>query len=411
MRFIADTKGNVALIFGILVPVIMGALGISVDYSAWITQQNRLQETADATVLAAANELYLANADKDQIAETAKAIVAAHNPKKHDEIETSVEILNDVNAVRVELRQKGDMYFSSMFLPTPPTIRVTALARMNGGGRICVVALEESDEATITHKQRSSIIARECGIYSNSTSPYGITTESSGKFEAELTCSAGGISGSTSRFDPAPLTDCPQIEDPLADRQPPPFSGCDETKFKLPRKVREVVLFPGVYCGGLHLSGDILVTLMPGIYIIKDGHLKVDKKAIVIGYNVGFYLTGEDTTIKFAAQSKIAFTAPKTGPMAGLLFFEDRNVPLGRKHDITSDDARLLLGTVYLPRGEAVIASKNPVADESAYTAIVARKIHLKNNTELYVNADYDATDIPVPTGLGPVGGNVILAK
>lgn len=411
MTFSTNEDGNVAMIFGILVPVIMGALGISVDYSAWITQQNRLQSTADATVLAAANEMYLANADKEQIASTAKAIVKAHNPKGHGGIETSVEVLHEHNAVRVELRQKGNMYFSSMFLPMPPTIRVSALAKVNGGGRVCVIALEDSDEETITHRSRSSVLANECGIYSNSTSPYGITTDSSGTFEAELTCSAGGVYGSTSRFTPPPLTDCPQIEDPLADRQPPSYGGCKKTLLKLPKAIKQLVLFPGVYCGGLNLEGNILITLMPGIYVIKDGEFRVGNKAIIIGLNVGFYLTGDDARLKIEPDSKVTFTAPKTGPMAGLLFFEDRDAPPGRIHDITSDDARMLLGTIYLSRGDVVIASENPVADESAYTAIVARKIHIEHRTELHINADYDATDIPVPDGLGPVGGNVILAK
>ena len=44
---------------------------------------------------------------------------------------------------------------------------------------------------------------------------------------------------------------------------------------------------------------------------------------------------------------------------------------------IISDNARTLLGTIYLPVGRLIIDSKRPVADESAYTVIIARMIDL----------------------------------
>ena len=40
--------------------------------------------------------------------------------------------------------------------------------------------------------------------------------------------------------------------------------------------------------------------------------------------------------------------------MGGLLIFEDRNLPVKLLHKITSDDARMLLGTIYLPVGSLI---------------------------------------------------------
>ena len=86
--------------------------------------------------------------------------------------------------------------------------------------------------------------------------------------------------------------------------------------------------------------------------------------------------------------------------MAGLLIFEDRTASKTEKHEITSDNARLLLGTIYLPNGTLKIDSDAPVADKSAYTAIIARAIELQEGPTLYLNSDYEATDVPVPEGL-----------
>ena len=104
-------------------------------------------------------------------------------------------------------------------------------------------------------------------------------------------------------------------------------------------------------------------------------------------------------------------TAPKDGDLAGILFFEDRNAPLLREHTIRSNNARVLLGTFYMPRGRLVVRTSKPIADQSAYTAIIVRQLKVDLNSRLVINADYDATDIPVPEGIGPVGGNIVLTK
>jgi hypothetical protein len=105
-------------------------------------------------------------------------------------------------------------------------------------------------------------------------------------------------------------------------------------------------------------------------------------------------------------------TAPKSGALAGILFFEDRSAPLARKFRIASEYARQLLGTIYLPRGMFYVGSNNPVANESAYTVVVARQVRMDAGPNLVLNSNYGGTDIPVPEGVGPVGdSNVSLAQ
>jgi hypothetical protein len=82
-----------------------------------------------------------------------------------------------------------------------------------------------------------------------------------------------------------------------------------------------------------------------------------------------------------------------------------------REYRIISDDARLLLGTIYLPSGRLIIDSKKPVADRSAYTVIIARRVELYEGPNLYLNTDYAATDIPLPKGIGPGRGQVSLVQ
>ena len=90
----------------------------------------------------------------------------------------------------------------------------------------------------------------------------------------------------------------------------------------------------------------------------------------------------------------------KLGPMAGLLFFEDISTAGGKKHRINSNNAKRLVGTIYLPLGTLLIDAKSPVASESAYTAIVAKSIEILEAPTLILNTNYGATEVPVPDGI-----------
>jgi hypothetical protein len=156
-----------------------------------------------------------------------------------------------------------------------------------------------------------------------------------------------------------------------------------------------LTLDPGTYCGGLTITGKANVTLRGGIYVMKDGPLIVDKDASLSGVDVAFYFTGDKGGLLFDKKTTISLTAPTTGTMAGLLMSEERAVsspgdpvtgllddltglllpatppPLGqtkpmRIYRIISDNARTMLGTIYLPAGRLVIDAKKPVADQSA---------------------------------------------
>ena len=96
--------------------------------------------------------------------------------------------------------------------------------------------------------------------------------------------------------------------------------------------------------------------------------------------------------------------------MAGILIFDDRGGKLD-KHRIYSNNARQLLGTIYMPNGALYIDAKKPIADKSAYTVVVARTVEIFDGPDLVLNADYNATSVPVPKGVGPNGSTVRLVK
>jgi hypothetical protein len=251
------------------------------------------------------------------------------------------------------------------------------------------------------------LTADSCAIYSNSTSDSSLKVSNMARVKADLVCVSGGVSGAKSAINPEPIEDCAPISDPLADRPDPKLGilDCDKlASITLPivgNLLGTTVLEPGTYCGGIVVAGK--VKLKPGIYTINNGLLSVLAGGTLEGENVGFYLTGEKSKLLFAPTSTISLTAPKTGPLAGILFFEDRSTLLNAKdyHHILSNNARRLVGTMYFPRSKLRISANNPVADKSEYTVIVAREFQLDNGPELVLKTDYAASPIPLPDGVG----------
>ena len=100
------------------------------------------------------------------------------------------------------------------------------------------------------------------------------------------------------------------------------------------------------------------------------------------------------------------------GELAGLLLFQDAaTAGAGTQFRIGSNDARVLLGTIYLPKAELHVDADQPVADQSAYTVIIAEKFRLYAGPNLVLNTDYADTEVPVPNGILNFNASVALVK
>ena len=81
------------------------------------------------------------------------------------------------------------------------------------------------------------------------------------------------------------------------------------------------------------------------------------------------------------------------------------------KYEVSSDDASVLLGTIYLPYGRFYAGGQKPVAQNSAYKIVVAQQINLSAGPTMVLNSNYGLTDVPVPDGVGPLSNKVQLER
>lgn len=440
-HLLRDATGGTALTFGLIFPVALGAAGAALDYNNMRQMRTQMQAAADSSALAASREFRLGNAGPATISSVAtlqaKNILAETVPNAR--ISPSVD--TTAKSVTVQISASVKTHVMKILNSNMTTITVSATARISGGSPICVIGLDANGSPTLFLQKNARLSAPGCAVYSDSTRSGGLQVQDKAQMHAAFVCSSGGVKRVASgTVTPEPQPDCPNVPDPLAARNPPPVGKkCDHDSLEIVD--RNAVLTPGIYCGGIkilaHRGKSANVTFNPGIYVIKDGPLTVggnptlfhptllktvplDGDAYVTGTDVGFYFyqTAEKESIFPIAinaflsdgvprlglfpSSHVSLSAAKTGDLAGILFFEDRRIPHMHQHFITSDDARMLLGTIYLPKGTLTIDANKPVADRSPYTIIVAKQFNLNEGPTMVLNSDYASTTVPVPEGLGP---------
>ncbi|WP_337660541.1 pilus assembly protein TadG-related protein [Anderseniella sp. Alg231-50] len=378
--------------------------GGTIDVGMMVKKHSELQGLADSAALASAKQLAISNVTHSQVVSVAKAFVLQNSDvagKLQIKVKTDLE-----TQVAVQVSEVWQPVFAHFFSDQVTPVVANAIAKIYGTGSVCVLGLDKKSAQTIRLNNKARLTAKSCNVVSNSGDSRSLVVGGSARMTAQNIYTAGGYIGAASSFAPTPVEDARQMDDPLAGRPAPKFAGCDYIDYAISKG--KVTLTPGVYCSGLKISGKADVTFKSGTYIIKDGPLAVAGKGKITGQNVGFYLTGKGAKLSFSVGSSISLTAPDDGPLAGLLFYEDRAAPSGLLHRITSDNARLLLGTVYLPKGTLLVDANKPVADQSAYTAIVVRKLRLMAGPNLVLNSNYAATDIPAPPGLSEASVSLV---
>jgi Flp pilus assembly protein TadG len=397
-RFIQCSKGGIAVGIAVASPALVAVVGLASDYAVSTVKVGELQAAADAAAIAGANELALSGSTERSIESAVQSYVAAQDDSGESRITSLAKINRTQGTVQVVVEESWTPVFAHFLNANVTPIRVNATARLMGKTKICVLILNGAEAKVLHLDNDAKLTANGCGVYSNSKHAEGIRLDANARITSALTCSVGGFRAKNDAVKPFPLTDCPPVADPLANRSPPSVGACNFTKLKITGGNK--ALAPGTYCGGLEITGSANVTFSSGVYVIKDGEFKVQDTARITGEHVTFYLTGNSSTIVFANNAYVRLTGSKEGDMAGLLFFEDRAAILGREHKINSPNVDELTGTLYLSRGALLVDPNDTVAEASAYTAIIAYELRLREGPELILNTDYGATDVPVPEGI-----------
>lgn len=381
-------RGAVVLLVAITLPVLIGFAGLAVDVGILWTTKRELQTATDAAAVAAATALR--NGQSCQLAAndlsslngftdgTEGVTVTANHPPSIG------RYAGDSDYVEVFVAKPQPSYFMRIFGPPSVTVRTRAVASgVTFSGSSCVYALNRSVPSAI-HTDPGSNLTSSCGVFSNSSSQRAITAD--GYIDAPAVGVVGNYSGTIRSANVK--TGVAPGSDPLAYVQPPPIGSCVATDYS--QNKNSAMLMPGVYCGGITLSDTANVTLAPGTYILNGGGLNLTGTSRLIGAGVTIYNTGTVATYKpiFTQDNvTIDLSAPTSGPLQGILFFQDRRI-VSAAPNILGGGRGKFEGALYFPTTRLEFSSQEVV--RSRYTIVVADTIGVYVNSYTVAN-DYSS--------------------
>lgn len=399
-RLWSDTRGNIGLMAALIGPgVILLAVG-AIDLLAVRTAHSRLQSIADAGALAGAPQLSLAT-DGAGARERAESFVVAAMSEWADAptYTGAYEVIDQggQRAIQVVLRGHRPSFFGDLLPPGGWHFVGDATATSVGLVPLCVLITGDSRPRMLHIKESGRLRAPSCMVHSN----------------RDILVQGGSITGqavqavtsATGTISPSPGTGAAVIDDPFANLDLDPARHiCSAAARRQPLSLTQGVrrLPPGVHCGGLNAAGTATVYLEPGEHWFIGGHLRVSEDARLEGDNVVLFF---DTASKFdfIDRGLVRLAGRTEGPYAGIVMGSTRD----NRQDFTisSDHVESLLGVVYVPSARMIVEGSADVARDSAWTVIVADGMEMRGSPSLYINADYNASAVPVPAGVGPQAG------
>lgn len=409
-RFGRDKRGSIALKAALILPAVLMMGAGAFDLTQVQASKIRLQDIADSAALAAANDLSLAT-DGSNAKERARAYVASHIVEWGEQAPTVVESYEIVDvegqrAIRVLLKGHRPSFFASLLPPGGWHFNAQSTATTMGMVPLCVLVSGDTGARLLYVTDTSKLNAPACLVHSNrDIEAVGAASVTAASIQA-VTTAQGFIT-------PTANTGAASIEDP--------FTGLDlerQTGLTLLCTVGELTnrivvtsgthyVRPGRHCGGIDARGTARIVLEPGEHMFRQGHLVIDETARLEGRDVVAFFDAA-SRFEFKGQALVNLDGRKSGPYAGLVMGAMRD----NRQDfiVSADHVESLLGVIYVPSARLIVEGTADIARDSAWTVIVAKQVQLRGSPSLFINANYDASDVPVPDGVGPrTGGSRLL--
>ncbi len=396
-RFRRCRSGTVIVVLSLLLPLLaMGSVGVA-EVTEVMLAKAKLQSNVDAAALQGAGEFGVDQSSATPERTRLYADAMAEPLRLRWTITSNATVDAASRAVTVSQTAHRASFFRSLLPPGGWNLAATATAVRTARKPLCVLGAQGSGplgvgSSTIALQDRSAITASDCLVQSNAN----LNAEPGTTLWAGEARAAGSASGA---IRPAAVTDAPPMPDPFAAMKietPLPLCGLPPINIG----TGTMYLKPGVHCAAIAVLGSAKLVLEPGEHYFIGPALSIGDQSTVTGTDVVLIL-------KTAAAAQITGTAVlnlegrKSGPYAGFVLITDRSFITDV--EISTTNARKLLGTIYLPNASLTVRGNNTrIADQSPWTVVVARKIRTLDSANLVINANYGSSTLQPPPGVGP---------
>ncbi|NQU59494.1 MAG: pilus assembly protein [Rhodospirillales bacterium] len=378
-----DQRGAILILFALMMPVLLGVIGMGVEVGFWFSKHRDLQSAADAAALAGGYEVYESRSSQTKTVadreagnngwSTTTGTSIINNSQYNGSYPTGAYTSNystDSNAVEVFLTQTVDRMFSGWFMGNDVTLNAVAVATLVGDDNVaCVLALGAGNPAQALLASGSlSVTMSGCSAATNSTDPNAVFAKPG--LSVDCIYSAGGGSGSPT------TTQCSGIqsnqlttEDPYEAAVTKPiasdFSAC--TTYAQPSPPADDGLSPDVYCGLTYTNNGHTLTLSSGTYYIDRGDLFIASGASIDATAGVTFVFGDSTGagdcggVTVQGASSIDITAPTSGNFSGLAFYRNSECDSGADITFSGSINSTIIGAIYNPSAGIVMSGSGTV--------------------------------------------------
>ena len=422
-KLFKDDRGNILVIAGAALPLLVGAAGLANDTIQWALWKRELQRAADSAAIAGVyDRIHSGNS-------TGTATVVAHDltlnqhtgialQATYPQVSYPADTTTKKTQVAVVLAVRKELSFSSMFMAQAPLITASATAAsIPGSDSYCLVSLEKTTLTGI-EGSGSGTVDFTCGMITNSVSTNAALAKGSSIVKATVIAAAGGIAQSNNwqvgKYDPF----VPAQADPYASLTPvaADFTGCAASPPALTgSNGAGTTANPGCY-SSISVGSNKKLTLNPGTYIITGANATtaggINVQGTLVGTNVAIILSNKNLATNAAigsfdmnASGSLSLTAPTTGKWAGLAIYQDRRALdaggslASSPNKINGGSTGSVTGALYFPN-QGMVYNGNGTASYVCTQFVVKRILFSGNNTTSNKFKD----DCP-GTGLGKIQG------
>ncbi len=404
-NLIISHDGSISVLQALMLPMIIGFIGLGVEVPTWYSQKGDLQSATDAAAIAIAYQIGSGNSlstiasnemSRNGYNANSGITITVNNPP------LSGSYAGNNQAVEVIAIKAQAGAFSKLLGMSQLSIRTRAvvLNTPSNNGNGCIMALASSGGYTIDINGNATVNMAGCTMVDNSNNSSAVALNGNATVTVQNIYTAGGIStnGNSTINNSSPnVTNGSVVSDPFSSLPMPSVGSCDQNNFTAQHG--NTTMSQGVYCNGINFNAQANVTMNPGIYIVNGGSFNINGGATVTGSGVTIIFTN-GATINVNGNSTMTLSAPTSGTYAGILFYGDRSMPLG--YDNFNGGASMsLTGTIYMPTQD--LNFNGGVSGTATCLKIVSYQITINGGANLSSTCPAGYPGIPVPSGSGSV--------
>lgn len=389
--FIKDSRGSVAVIFGVTTFVALVAAGAAVDYGRAFSTRSALQVATDAAAVSAA----AADPDSDRI-DLATTVFHANYPGS---AAADLNVATSSDKVMVTASAAVGTTLLAMAGITELAVAAISEAKSsaNPSPALCILLLEKTEIGLYANSD--SRLDASCAVHINSNNAEALYVNSNSHITASDVCVVGSSKLNGGTVTPSPTHGCPEKADPMLSLPEPAEASlpCNYTDFTV-NNGQTKTMWPGVYCKKTLINSGGNAIMLPGVYVFREGEFSINSLATVTGSEVMMFFKDKDARLNVNSGSTFKVTAPKSGTYQGVLMFQSRHPDTlsAPPHIVNADGNTELEGTLYVANGVFELTSLSVANEAADYTIIIARQMVLNSNGLLQVKCNLSG-NTPLP--------------